>query len=109
MKVLLVQPELECLKERLSGFNALTAKRMGLDGKGSAHIMRESRDMAFEVIVTTDRSFKFPMGSDGWTFAILFLEISPLDDETLLSLLDRIRSGILGARPGEVSTIRWPR
>ncbi|QYK54068.1 MAG: hypothetical protein KF824_04030 [Fimbriimonadaceae bacterium] len=109
MKVLFVQPELEFLKERLSGFNGLTARGMGLDGKGPSTIMRESRDMKFDVVVTTDRSLRFPMGSEGWTFGILFLEISPLDEATLTEQLDRIRSGILGARAGEVSTVRWPR
>lgn len=109
MKVLLVDPSLEALKDRLSGFNALTALRMGLDGKGQGHIMREARDMKFDVVVTADRSMKFPAGSTGWTFGILHLDILPATEEGYLESVDRIRNGILGAKPGEISTVRWPR
>lgn len=109
MKVLLLDESLEFLAERLSGFNVLTARRMGLDGKGMAHVMRECRDMKFDAIVTTDRSVRFPAGSEGWTFGFVVLDISPADEATYLENLDRIRTAVLGAKGGQTSTVRWPR
>jgi hypothetical protein len=109
VKVLLVDEALEFMAERMSGYNVLTSRKMGLGEKGSATVMREARDMKFDAIVTANREFRFPAGSQGWTFGIVLLEISPADEETYLGQLDRIKSAVLGAKPGVVSSVRWPR
>lgn len=109
VKVLLADEAHEFLAERMSGFNVLTSRKMGLSEKGVATVMRECRDMKFDVIVTANREFRFPAGSQGWSFGIVLLEISPADEETILGQLDRIKSGVLGAKPGVVSSVRWPR
>jgi hypothetical protein len=97
------------LAERLVGFNALTASRMGLDGKGSATVMRECRDMKFDAILTSSREYRFPMGSEGWTFGIVLLAIDPPTLEEYVGQIDRIRDAVLRVKPGEVVRVEWPR
>ncbi|MFM9874207.1 MAG: hypothetical protein ACKVQS_12170 [Fimbriimonadaceae bacterium] len=109
MKVLLADEGLEFLAERMSGFNVLTSRKMGLSEKGVSTVMREARDMKFDAVVTANREFRFAAGTQGWTFGIVLLEISPADEESYLGQLDRIKSGVLGANPGVISSVRWPR
>ncbi|MBL8069149.1 MAG: hypothetical protein JNM28_11920 [Armatimonadetes bacterium] len=109
MKVLLDGSLPDELAERLSGFNMLTARRMGLEDKGPATIMREARDMKFDAILTASRDYRFPMGSEGWTFGIVVLEISPATLEGYEAQIDRIRDGVLRCKAGETVRVEWPR
>lgn len=99
----------EELAERLSGFNVLVARRLGLAGKSQTAVLREVEDSAFDVVVTADRGMRIPGSNAHPRFGIVVLDIDPATEEGYLEQLDRIRSAILGAKPGVVSTVRWPR
>lgn len=109
MKVLLDETIPEELAERMSGFNVLVARRMGMVGKSQGAVLREVEDSAFDVVVTADRRMKFPGSNPYPRFGIVVLDILPATEEGYLEQMDRIRSAILGAKPGVVSTVRWPR